>query len=82
MIKSSWYELIGLLGVVSSLVFVGIEIRQNTSAIKGATHQTIAEENNQAKAIKVFITKQDITQGLLMERFEKVKQKHQKLTQL
>ena len=46
MIKSSWYELIGLLGVVSSLVFVGIEIRQNTSAIKGATHQTIAEQIN------------------------------------
>ena len=46
MIKSSWYELIGLLGVVSSLVFVGIEIRQNTSAIKGATRQTIAEQIN------------------------------------
>ena len=42
-----WFELIGLFGVISSLVFVGVEIRQNTAAVKGATHQTVAEQINE-----------------------------------
>ena len=29
-----WFELIGLFGVISSLVFVGVEIRQNTAVIE------------------------------------------------
>ena len=45
--KNLWFELIGLFGVISSLVFVGVEIRQNTAAVKGATHQTVAEQINE-----------------------------------
>ena len=36
-------ELIGVVGVVVSLVFVGLEVRQNTSAVRGATYQAIAD---------------------------------------
>ena len=45
--KNLWFEFIGLIGVISSLVFVGVEIRQNTAAIKGATHQTVSEQINE-----------------------------------
>jgi hypothetical protein len=36
-------ELLAAAGVVASLVFVGVEIRQNTAAVRGATYQAIAE---------------------------------------
>ena len=45
--KNLWLEIIGLMGVISSLVFVGVEIRQNTAAVKGATHQTVSEQINE-----------------------------------
>ena len=32
-------EIIGLLSVIGSLIFVGFEINQNTAAIRGATQQ-------------------------------------------
>ena len=34
-------ETLGFLAVVASLVFVGIEIQQNTSAIRGQTRQSL-----------------------------------------
>mgnify|MGYP001321099471 FL=1 len=37
-------EIIGFLSVVGSLAFVGIEIRQNTSAVRGATNQAISDQ--------------------------------------
>lgn len=37
-----WTEIVGVLGVIASLVFVGIEIRQNTQAVRGATYQSLA----------------------------------------
>ena len=37
-----WTEIVGVLGVVASLVFVGIEIRQNTQAVRGATYQSLS----------------------------------------
>lgn len=40
-----WTELIGVLGVIASLVFVGIEIRQNTQAVRGATYQSLTESS-------------------------------------
>ena len=46
------------------------------------THQAAAEEDNQAKALEAFFTRKDATQGPLLERFEKVKEKHQVLTKL
>lgn len=43
--KRNWVELIGVVGVVASLVFVGLEVRQNTAAIKGATYQAVADSS-------------------------------------
>lgn len=42
---SRWTEAIGVVGVVASLIFVGIEIRQNTRAVRGATYQSLAESS-------------------------------------
>ena len=36
------FEIIGLLSVIGSLIFVGIEINQNTAAIRGATQQEVS----------------------------------------
>ena len=36
-------ELIGLLGVIGSLLFVGVEIRQNSIATRAATDATVAD---------------------------------------
>ncbi len=44
--KSTWkgsVELLGILGVIGSLIFVALEIRQNTNAVRSATIQAIAE---------------------------------------
>lgn len=38
-------EVIGVLGVIASLVFVGVEVRQNTQAIRGSTYQAVAESS-------------------------------------
>ena len=46
------------------------------------THQAAAEEDNQAKALEVFFTRKDATQGPLSERVEKGKEKHQEITKL
>ena len=42
---SRWTEVVGVLGVVVSLVFVGVEISQNTQALRGATYQSLAESS-------------------------------------
>ena len=44
--KPTWkgsIELLGILAVIGSLVFVALEIRQNTNAVRSATFQAIAE---------------------------------------
>ena len=38
------FEIIGLLSVVSSLVFVGLEIKQNTTEVRGATQQAVSSQ--------------------------------------
>ena len=38
------FEIIGLLSVIGSLIFVGIEINQNTSAVRGATQQEVSSQ--------------------------------------
>lgn len=40
-------EFVGLLGVVGSLVFVGLEIRQNTAATTGQARQELAALNQE-----------------------------------
>ena len=37
-------ELVGFVSVVASLIFVGMEIRQNTTAVRGATNQAISDQ--------------------------------------
>jgi len=37
-------EIVGIVSVVGSLVFVGIEIKQNTSAVRGATQQAVSSQ--------------------------------------
>jgi hypothetical protein len=46
-LRRSWVELIGVFGVVASLIFVGLEVRQNTAAVRGATYQAIADSSLQ-----------------------------------
>ncbi len=45
--KRKWIDLLGAAGVVASLVFVGLEVRQNTAAVRGATYQAIADSSLQ-----------------------------------
>jgi len=42
--KRQIIELTGLISVVASLAFVGFEIRQNTSAVRSATHIAISNQ--------------------------------------
>jgi len=37
-------EIIGFVSIIASLAFVGIEISQNTSAVRGATNQAISDQ--------------------------------------
>jgi len=39
-----FFEIIGLLSVVGSLMFVGVEINQNTKAVRGATQQAVSSQ--------------------------------------
>ena len=38
-------EVLGVLGVIASMIFVGIEIRQNTNAVHGATLQAVSQQS-------------------------------------
>ena len=44
MSKRTLIEIIGLISVIGSLIFVGVEISQNTQAVKGATHQAVFDQ--------------------------------------
>ena len=37
-------EVVGLVSVIGSLVFVGVEIKQNTAAVRGATQQAVSSQ--------------------------------------
>ena len=46
--KWSWKasaEVFGVLGVIASMIFVGIEIRQNTDAVRGSTLQAVSQQS-------------------------------------
>ena len=45
--KREVFEIFGVLGVIGSLVFVGVEVRQNTAEIRGSTHQSVSEQINE-----------------------------------
>ena len=44
MIRKEIIEILGIVTIIGSLLFVGIEIRQNSLSIRGATYQAIAEQ--------------------------------------
>lgn len=39
--RRRWVDVLGAAGVILSLIFVGIEIRQNTRAVRAATYQAV-----------------------------------------
>jgi len=43
-LKRNTLELVGFVSVIASLIFVGMEIRQNTTAVRGATNQAISDQ--------------------------------------
>lgn len=43
----NWVEVIGVISVIASLIFVGMEVRQNTAAIRGSTYQSIADASQE-----------------------------------
>ena len=47
MMKREVFEIFGILGVIGSLIFVGVEVRQNTAEIRGSTHQSVSEQVNE-----------------------------------
>tara|TARA_B100001741_G_scaffold312856_1_gene317253 strand:- start:1157 stop:1429 length:273 start_codon:yes stop_codon:yes gene_type:complete len=44
MTNRSIIEVVGLVSVIGSLVFVGVEIKQNTAAVRGATQQAVSSQ--------------------------------------
>ena len=44
MSKKEIIEMLGIIAIIGSLIFVGIEIRQNSLSIRGATYQSITEQ--------------------------------------
>ena len=42
--KRNIIEIFGIISVVGSLIFVGIEIKQNTSVVRGATQQAVSSQ--------------------------------------
>jgi len=46
MSKDTVRETVGILGVVASLVFVGLEVRQSTALARGQARQALAEVND------------------------------------
>ena len=44
--KKEIIEILGILAIIGSLIFVGIEIRQNSLQIKSATYQSVSEQVN------------------------------------
>ena len=44
MAKKEIIEILGIVTIIGSLIFVGIEIRQNSLSIRGETYQSITEQ--------------------------------------
>ena len=53
MTNRSIIEMVGLISVIGSLVFVGVEIKQNTAAVRGATQQDISYQISEMYKIGV-----------------------------
>jgi hypothetical protein len=55
-------EILGIFGVIGSLVFVAFEIRQNTDAVRSATIQALSEQSYES--IRVAIENPDVRAAL------------------
>ena len=44
--KKETIEILGILAIIGSLIFVGIEIRQNSLQVKSSTYQSVSEQVN------------------------------------
>lgn len=53
-------EIVGLLSVVGSLIFVGMEIRNNTAAVRGATQQEVS--NQVSEMYRIIIENEKISE--------------------
>ena len=62
-------ELIGFISVIASLVFVGMEISQNTTAVRGSTNQAISD---QASELYLTIATDRNLAGLVKKLFDDV----------
>ena len=60
-------EIVGGLGIIASLIFVGTEIQQNTAAIRSATIQAIADQDTTINL--AYATDERLT-GLFAKNFE------------
>ena len=60
MAKREVFEIFGLIGVIGSLIFVGVEVRQNTAEIRGSTHQSVSEQVNELYLTKLIYKKRFI----------------------
>ena len=64
-VKASVAELVGFVGVIGSLIFVGVQIRQNTIASRASAYQQMGA----AVAEIWFSTAQDPARALMTMRF-------------
>ena len=62
-------ELIGFISVIASLVFVGMEISQNTTAVRGSTNQAISD---QASELYLTIATDRNLAGLVKKLYDDV----------
>ena len=62
-------ELIGFISVIASLAFVGMEISQNTTAVRGATNQAISD---QASELYLTIATDRNLAGLVKKLYDDV----------
>lgn len=61
-----WIEILGLLGVVASLVFVGLEIRQNTAIARAEAYREFVSEVNQINLAAL----DDVVAGALTRHYQ------------
>jgi hypothetical protein len=59
-------EVIGVLGVVGSLIFVAFEIQQNTNAVRSATIQAMSQQSYDSLAL--FVENSDLRAAWLAEQ--------------
>ena len=70
-------EILGVIGVIGSLIFVALEIRQNTDAVRSSTIQAIAElsydstitlvNNAELRAARIAAQSGDMTQDQISQ---------------